>query len=419
MRKWFKLDNAAKVFPSVTSKRRSNLFRLSFNLKEKINPEILREALSYTMNRFPSMKVKLKKGFFWYYLEPNHEEPRVYEESPYICNQFRFRENNGYLLRVSYFDCRIAIEVFHGLTDGVGALEFLKALVYNYLVMKGNQIESENLILTDIENISEEYQDSFLKNYDKRYKSKRRERKALQWRGTLYQENWLALISGTVSVAALKEVAHRYNATITEFLAACVIQSAYQSPTLFENKRKPFIIFIPVDLRRIFPSRTLRNFSLYARAAFDLDNQLSFEEIIAAIKADMSEQLQKENMQARIFQNVQVEKNIFLRLVPLAIKEIALRTGYRVWGDNANSLSFSNIGRVVLPEEMMPYIDKIEFCNGASYRSPVNFGVISFGDKLVMTFASAIVERDLQLAFFRQLSGFGLDVVIETNELEL
>jgi hypothetical protein len=68
---------------------------------------------------------------------------------------------------------------------------------------------------------------------------------------------------------------------------------------------------------------------------------------------------------------------------------------------------------------MIPYIDKIEFCNGASYRSPVNLGVISFGDKLVMTFSGAIVERDLQRAFFRLLAGFGLEVVIETNELEL
>ena len=183
MKKWFKLDNAAKVFPSVTSKRRSNLFRLSFNLKEEIDPDALRQALVYTLNRFPSMKVKMKKGFFWYYLEPNNEEPLIFQESPYICNKFNFRENNNYLFRVSYFDRRIAIEVFHGLTDGAGALEFLKALVYNYLVTKGHQIDSENLILTDIENISEEYQDSFLKNYDKRYKSKRRERKALQWRG--------------------------------------------------------------------------------------------------------------------------------------------------------------------------------------------------------------------------------------------
>lgn len=419
MKKWFKLDNAAKVFPSVTSKRRSNLFRLSFNLKEEIDPDALRQALVYTLNRFPSMKVKMKKGFFWYYLEPNNEEPLIFQESPYICNKFNFRENNNYLFRVSYFDRRIAIEVFHGLTDGAGALEFLKALVYNYLVTKGHQIDSENLILTDIENISEEYQDSFLKNYDKRYKSKRRERKALQLRGTLYQENWLALITGTVSVAALKEIAHRYEATITEFLAACIIKSAMQTPTLFENKRKPFILFIPVDLRRIFPSRTLRNFSLYTRTICNLDKELTFEEIVASVKTDMSEQLKKENMQAMIFQNVKIEKNIFLRLVPLAIKEIALRAGYRAWGDNANSFSFSNLGKVTLPREMIPYIDKIEFCNGASYRSPVNLGVISFGDKLVMTFSGAIVERDLQRAFFRLLAGFGLEVVIETNELEL
>ena len=419
MKKWYKLDNAAKVFPSVTSKRRSNLFRLSFNLKEEVSSELLYKALSYTINRFPSMKVKLKKGIFWYYFEPNSEQPLIYEESPYICNKFSFKENNGYLFKVSYFHNRIAIEVFHSLTDGAGALEFLKALVYNYLVMKGYNIDSENLILTDIENINEEYQDSFLKNYDKRFKSKRYERKALQWRGTLYQENWLALITGTVSVKALKEVAHRYNATITEFLAACIIYSAGQSLNLLENKHKPFKLFIPVDLRRIFPSRTLRNFSLYIRTAVDLEKKLSFDEIINIVKTDMAEELQKDKMQARIFQNVKIEKNLLLRLVPLVIKEIVLRMGYKVWGDNANSLSFSNIGRVILPEAMGPYIDKVEFCNGASYRAPINLAVISFEDKLVMSFSGAIVERDIQREFFRLLSDFGLAVLIETNELEV
>lgn len=420
MRTWYKLDNAAKVFPSVTSKRRSNLFRLSFNLKNDVNPEILEKALVYTINRFPSMKVKLKKGMFWYYFEPNREKPIIHEENPYLCSRFDYKENKCFLFRVSYYFNRISIEVFHALTDGAGALEFLKALVFNYLVMLGNDINGENLILTDeVEALNEEYQDSFLKNYDARLRSPRNELKARQWRGTLYQDNWLAVITGVVSVKAMKEVAHRYGATITEFIAACIIYSSSKAINLFEDKKKPFQLFIPVNLRRIFPSRTLRNFSLFIRTAVDLEKGYSFEEILRIIKKDTAEELRKEKMQARIVKNVRFEKNLLLRVVPLFIKEIALRIGYRAMGDKVNTTSFSNIGAVALPTGMEPFIDRIEFSIGASFRAPLNLGVISYGDKLVISFASAIVERDMLREFFRLLSDFGLDVLIETNELEV
>jgi len=420
MNKWYKLDNAAKVFPSVTSKRRSNLFRLAFILKEEIVPEVLEKALEYTINRFPSMKVKIKKGLFWYYFEPNNEKPILYEEDPYICSKFNYKENKNYLFKVNYYYKRISIEVFHALTDGAGAMEFLKALVYNYLIMLGNKVDSENLILTDeIENIKEEHQDSFLKNYNLRYKHKTKEKKALQWKGTLYQENWLALVTGELSVSAIKEVAYRYDATITEFIGACVIYSASKSLNLFENKHKPFQLFVPVDLRRLFPSKTLRNFSLFVRSTVDIEKQLTFEEVISIVKGNIREEVQKDKMLSRIVKNVSIEKNIFLRLVPLVIKEILLKVGYRIQGDKANSSSLSNLGKVNLPKDMRPYINRIEFCIGASYRAPVNLGIVSFEEKLVISFASAIVERDMIREFFRLISSFGIEVLIETNELEV
>lgn len=366
------------------------------------------------------MNVKLKKGMFWYYFEPNTQKPIIQEESPYICSKFNYKENNGFLFKVSYYHNRIAIEVFHALTDGSGALEFLKSLVFNYLTMLGNNIDSENLILTDeIETLSEELQDSFLKNYDERIKSKGADLKARQWRGTLYQENWLAVITATLSVKKIKEVAHSYGATITEFIGACIIYASSKTANLFENKHKPFQLFIPVNLRRLFPSRTLRNFSLFVRTAVDLEKGFSFEEIVEIIKKDMAEELQKDKLLARIVKNVRIEKNLLLRVVPLAIKEIFLRIGYRVMGDKVNTTSFSNIGPVKLPLGMAPFIDRIEFNIGASFRAPLNMGVVSYGDKLVISFASAIVERDMIREFFRLFSDFGIDVFIETNELEV
>lgn len=419
MKKWYKLDNAAKIFPSVSSKKRSNVFRLSFNLTEEVDAKVLQEALNYTLTRFRSFKVKLKKGLFWYYFDENTDKINVFEESPFICQPFKRRDNNGYLFKVSYFQKRITLEMFHSLTDGTGALEFLKSLVFNYLIFKGYELESENLILTDIEHLNEESQDSFVKNYDRRIKASPRDKKALQLKGTPYEENWLSLIMGEVDVMELKNVAKKYNATITEFISACIIYSAIKTPYLFEHKKKPIQLFVPVNLRNFFPSKTLRNFSLFIATGAEISNKITFEDVIEIVKTDFTNELQKDRLQARIVANVMIEKNFLMRIVPLIIKEIVLKLGYNAWGDSINSLTYSNLGKVNLPKSMEPFIDNVVFINGASFTSPINIGSISYKNKLVIAFPSVIIERDIQREFFRLLANFGLNVTIETNELEV
>ncbi len=420
MNKWYKLDNAAKIFPSVTNDKRSNVFRLSVVITEEIDPSLLEEALNLTIIRFPPLKVKMKRGLFWYYFEENEAKALVSPESPYICQRIRRRENNGYLFRVSYYSSRINLEVFHSLTDGTGALEFLKALVYNYLIITGKKIDSENLVLTsEIENAYEEYQDSFVKNYDASLKNNKRDPQALQFKGTQYDDSYISIVTGEASVSKLKEVSHRYSSTITEFLTACLIYSANNQINLFEKKNKPFQVLIPVNLRKHFPSKTLRNFSLFISAGHHLKPDLSFEEILEAVKTVFENELKKEKLHERIVANVTIEKNIFLRVVPLVLKEIVLKIGYLAWGDKLNSMAFSNIGLVKLPKEMEPYVRKFIFSNSATGTSPGNLGAISYQDKIQLTFAGAIHERDLQREFFRILGKFGLEIIIETNELEV
>jgi len=363
--------------------------------------------------------VKLKRGLFWYYLDPNKEKVKVLKESPYICKAINRKENNGYLFRVYYFRNRITLEIFHSLTDGTGGMEFLKALCYNYLLLKGYKLDSENLILTDIESTYEEVQDSYLKNYSKKVKSTPRDVKALKIKGTKYADSWISLIIGNVDLAKTKEVAKSYDATITEFLCACLIKAAMQTPYLFENKQKPFQMLVPVNLRKVFPSKTLRNFSLVISCGTYIDKDLEFQEIIKIVKDDFAKGLKKEYLHGQIVANVVLEKNIFMRLTPLFLKEIALKIGFKAWGDSINSLSISNLGKVALPKSMEPFIEKIIFANGASKSIPINCAVVSFQNNLTISFSSSIIERDFQREFFRILANFGINVVIESNELEV
>ena len=418
--RWYRLDNAAKVFPCISNEKRTTLFRLSMTLTEDVNPFLLKEAIELVLPRFSGLNTHLHPGLFWYYLDKNENKIEVYEETGRICKLFKPKDNNGYLFRFFYYQKRVAIEVLHALTDGTGALELLKSVIYTYLHLNGKNVSSDGMILTDdVEERLEEVQDSFIKNYDKSLIVNRKEQKALQMDGTYYDDNYLSLITGTCNSDDLKALAKSHNATVTEFICACIILSARRSLDLFENKKKPFKVFLPINLRRFFPSKTMRNFSLYARTTHDIFDDKSFLETLEIVKNDMKSELVKEKLQARIVGNVKLEKNIFMRIAPLCIKEIAMKIGYTAWGDSANSFAISNLGVVNLPESMKEYVKDIVFTNGCSHYDPVNLGVVTYNGKVKMSFLSSIVERNIQKEFFRILTGFGLEIEIDSNEVEV
>lgn len=418
--KWYRLDNAAKVFPCISSKKRTTLFRLSMTLTEDVNPFLLKEAIELVLPRFSALNTHLHHGLFWYYLDRNDNPVEVYEESGQLCKLIKPKDNNGYLFRFFYYQKRVSLEVLHALTDGTGALELLKSVIYTYLNLCGKDVESEDLILTDdVEERLEEVQDSFIKNYDKSLEVNRKEPKALQLNGTHYEHNYLSLITGTTSSDEIRLLSKKYNCTVTEFICACLVLACKKSKHLFEKKDKPFRVFLPINLRRFFPSKTMRNFSLYARTTHDFKESNSFTEVLEIVKKDMANDLVKEKLQARIVGNVKLEKNIFMRIAPLFIKEIAMKIGYNAWGDSATSFAISNLGVVNLPESMTKYVKDIVFTNGASYYSGANLGVVSYNGNIKMSFLSSIIERDIQKEFFRILSDFGLHITIYSNDVEV
>ena len=148
---WRKLDNSAKIFPISTGKKYSNVFRLSVVLKEKINPEILDKAVKIALEKYKSFKVRLKDGFFWNYLEHNIKEPIIEIEKEYPCKYINPKTNNGYLFKVTYFDKKINIDIFHTLTDGNNGSVFFREIVYNIwswhilMILRKNKEDIEKL----------------------------------------------------------------------------------------------------------------------------------------------------------------------------------------------------------------------------------------------------------------------------------
>ncbi len=421
LRKWYKLDNAGKIFPSVSTKSRSNVFRLSAQMTQKVDPLMLQKAVELSIKRFPTLNVRLRRGMFWYYLEANDHYPRIEEECPFMLRAFEhYRERYGFLFRVTYFDQRISVEMFHSLTDGTGALEFLKSTIYTYLQLQGIKLPENTSILTEqIEQIKEEEQDSFNENFDSRLHSPRREVRALKYKCPIYRDNWLGLITGYVALDELKALCKKYNVTITEYISAVVIMAAYRSKQIFEDKDRPFNLMVPVNLRRFFPSKSLRNFSLFVNTSIDLNKPMIFDEILARVKNNMDEELQKDKLQAHLTNNVRAEKNVLLRLAPRFLKEIVLKIAYFMLGDRVHSISLSNLGVVQVPVEMKKMIEYFDFTPGGGVTSPLNMGMITYENTVAITFSTALTNRLLEKEFFTQLTAAGLRVVIDHNDLEV
>ena len=134
--KWMKLDNAALIYPATMNRSWTALFRLSATLSEPVDEDILEVAQKRTLRRLPWFAYKLKRGLFWFYLEHSDDLPKIEQDVANPCVRMRLNENDGFCMRVRYYQNRIAVEFFHVLTDGTGGQVFLQTLVAEYLRLK-------------------------------------------------------------------------------------------------------------------------------------------------------------------------------------------------------------------------------------------------------------------------------------------
>ena len=132
--RWSRLDNAAKIFPSNSSMRDSKVFRFVCELKDFINPVILQTALDRAVEQFPFFQSVMKRGAFWYYLEESDIKPVVQKEYELPCIPLYDTNKESLLFRVLYYNKRVSVEIYHTLTDGTGALQFFRTLIYYYLL---------------------------------------------------------------------------------------------------------------------------------------------------------------------------------------------------------------------------------------------------------------------------------------------
>ena len=419
--RWMKLDNAAKIYPAAKRRNWNNFFRISATLTESVDVAVLRSALDVTARRFPSIAVRLRRGMFWYYLEQIPHSPAIQEEKSCPLAHAPFHEVRQCAFRVLVYHNRFAVEFFHALTDGTGGLTFFKTLLAEYLSQKyGLTIPAGDGVLGRLEEPdAEELEDSFLR-YAGNIKASRKEATAWHLTGTPEKDGFKDLVTLMIPAPVLKECAKAHGVTVTELLCAAMMQAICQlqaEKVPQRRLRKPVKVLLPVNLRNLFPSKTLRNFASYITPEVDPRmGDYTFDEICAAVHHRMGLENNPQTMRAKFAANVASEQSPLLRVMPLFIKNLAMKAVFDTVGECKSCLCLSNLGVVRLPEVMAPYVVRMDFIIGVQAKAPHNCGVLTWNDTVYINCIRSIREPELELHFYRVLHQLGLPVKVESNQ---
>ena len=421
-KKWHKLENAATGFSLIASPKIPQVFRLSATMKEIINVTQLQKAINNIIVRFPYFRVNMKTGFFWHFWETNLDYPKIYPDSKYPNNFMSITKKGEFPFRVKAYKKRIALECHHSLTDGTGGLTFLKALVAEYLSVKGVEVKEWGDILRPSQVPQfEEYEDAY-----RRYSQKTKVGREFLSNAFIIpfkreKVGTYHITKGIMPVKKVLEEAKNYGVSITEYIVSTYLESLqellYSFPAnLLKKNLKPIRIMVPVNLRNLFPSTTMRNFSLYVVPEIDPRlGRYNFDEIIRQVHHFMKKEVHQKAFISIMYKNTTVERRMFLRLTPLAVKKFFGQRGYYYLGTPTYTGVLTNLGRVKLVEEVEEHIEDIEFVPAQVPVNKVGTAMVSYKDKLNINFGRIIKNPIVERFFFRNLAKKGIPVKIETN----
>lgn len=406
---WRSLDNAAKLFSAASSPKDTRVFRFYCELKEEVKEEILQEALNQTIQKYPVFLSVMRKGLFWHYLEKSELRPVVREEYKEPCSSLYVRDKKTLLFEVTYYKKRINFEVFHALTDGTGATEFLRELVKNYLYL----IHEEDLEPVELSNqyltVKDQEDDSFSRYYDPDFPRKKKKKiRAVQIKkgGKGYEE--LQINEASMSVKELLGIAREKKVSMSVLLTAAFICAIHEEMSRMQEK-KPVILMVPVNLRKIFPSDSMLNFFGYIEPGYQFGGgKDSFEDVLEAVKLYFQENLSKEHMAGQMNELIAIEKHKILKWAPLELKNRCIRAGAKMAEQEVTAV-LSNMSVVKMPEDYAQYIEKFGVYTSTNRTE---LCICSFQDTLSLGFTSRYDSTNIQRNFYRILKELGASVKV-------
>ena len=415
IKNWFKLDNAALMYPLVARKESISVFRLAVQLAEPVQPVVLQLAVNDVIARFPSICGCVKNGFFWPYID-RPVVPVVAKEQTKVPGRPMPVDSRRSQIRVNYFQNQIAVEFFHSATDGTGGLTFLNSLLRCYFARLGIDCEKRNCLDHRDTPTVAEFRDNFANiAVTKNPPPCPAVVKSKKLRGTPLKNKKYVTVKGICSASELHALAKMHNATVTEFLCAVQLLALNHLCQVTGNKdERPIRVLVPVNLRKRYNVETIRNFSSYI--FFQYNGQTELDEVLADITKQRDEQLTDDYFRGMVSFNYNSGNNPLLKIVPLAVKRLVLKAIVMGRGDGiVNCSTFSNLGKVDAPKEFAQNVLRYEFTLGKPAKNTNNFTAATFGDVCVIAVTNAFLERDCERFFFSTLANMGLHLALESD----
>ena len=378
--KKFPIDNSAILYLALIRKHHTNIFRFTVSLSDEIRPEVLQEAVNVVYKRFPTIFSGFRPGFFHYIQVPAETPPKVVPDPGLLINMTH-EEIANCAYRVYYQDNQVIIEGFHAATDGYGMMASTSTLIAEYLRLVYDLKIPVGYPIFDVKAppAAEELEDSYLKYADAKplrlpsrysYQLPGRDPKC----GPVHRETLV------YPVEELLAASRKYGVSITALLSAVMASSIMELQHLQKEKdMHPVRIMVPIDLRKTFPSKTLRNFILYALPTMEVSEYgCNIKDLALRFSQQIKAHLVKENLAGIISYNVKIQKMLLYRKIPSKMKCALMRLAYRFFGESNSSLTMTNLGNINLPEAMIPYVESIILTMMPRVSSPYNCGMYSY-----------------------------------------
>ena len=415
-----KFDNAANIYPASLSKNFCSLFRMKVTMKDDIDHAILQEALVAASNRIPTFRCTMSVGAFWWYLQRVDNDPKIRPLKP--LRHIDFRDQGGLLYRVSIDQRQIVLDVFHALTDGTGAMTFLLTLTGEYIRRRyGTSISYNNLVLDPKEApVYAEVEDSFKTVFSGQHGHLEKNVKAYHLHSRIMPFNAARDLRMVMPENRVADVCRQYDCTVTELLLSVMLYALQEDHKRDKSARKNSIIKVcmPVNLRNRYPSRTVRNFSSYVNLGVDVRNgYISFQRIVKTVKAQKKYALLKEQLEPKIAANVEIEDNRFINYMPIWVKQHVIDIVNRLHGDRFFTHTLSNLGRVNVPQEMVPYIADVDFILGRQRSNSGAATCLGYNGKLYFHINRKIYRDTFEQDVLKKLKALGIPV--ESTEEDL
>ena len=366
-----KIDMSAIYHLAVMDDHWLNTFRFSITLQNKINPVFLQQCVDQLVPKYPMLCCKITHDLFNYYIE-EVDTITVQKDQHPILRSVTKHTIEQYALTILYHENTLSLEAFHAITDGHGALTFLKDLLALYT--------STPICLQN--NLSQAYEDSYIANTQS--SSSKQKYSFPKFNGfRFHHRSHLKPIQITtieLDLNETKSLTKQLECGINEFITTIFYRSILQA---HNTKNKEVSIQIPVNLRNHFPSTSLRNFTLCLLTSLDAQSkQLSLKDMIQHIHNQIKERNTPIHFLQEIHKIVKAQKNPMVTHIPLPLK-IALIRYYYVLCRERSCMTITNLGRIQFDNaELNNQIQHMDVMLSPRYHTPYNCGIISCKDKI-------------------------------------